>query len=105
MKLYIRNMACNSCKIVVKEELEKLGLHPQKVELGEAEVKEKMTAGQQKKFGDSIKKAGLELIHNKDGILLEKIKKEILEYVYHSDEKLPTSFSRFLSQRLNYSYS
>ena len=73
-------MACNSCKIVVKEELEKLGVHPKKVELGEAEVQEKLTADQQKKFSNGIKKAGLELIHNKEGIMLEKIKKEILEY-------------------------
>ena len=105
MKLFIRNMACNSCKIVVKEELEKLGLHPKKVELGEAEVQEKLTADQQKKFSNGIKKAGLELIHNKEGIMIEKIKKEILEYIYHSDEKLPINFSKFLSRRLSYSYA
>ena len=40
MKLFIKNMACESCKIVVKEELEKLGLHPKIVELGEAEIQE-----------------------------------------------------------------
>jgi AraC-like DNA-binding protein len=105
MKLYIRNMACQSCKIVVKDEIEKLGLHPKNVELGEAEVKEKVTVEQQKKLNSAIKKAGLELIQNKEGILLEKIRKEILEYVYNSDEKMPKNFSKYLSQKLNYSYS
>lgn len=105
MKLYIKNMACQSCIVVVKEELDKLGLHPKKVELGEAEIKEKITPDQQKKFNGAIKKAGLELIQNKEGVLLEKIKKEIIEYVYHSDEKMSVSFSRFLSKKLNYSYT
>ena len=50
MKLYIRNMACESCKIFVKEELEKMGVNPIKVELGEAEVKEKLSEKQQKKY-------------------------------------------------------
>jgi AraC-like DNA-binding protein len=105
MKLFIRNMACSSCKVVVRESLEELGIHPKKVELGEVEVDEKPTAEQLKALGQSIKKAGLELIQNKEGILLEKIKKEILEFAFHSDQKMPKNFSRFLSQKLNYSYS
>jgi len=98
-------MACESCKIVVKEEIEKLGLHPKKVELGEADVKEKVSAEKQKKLNSAIKKAGLELVHNKEGVLLEKIKKEIIEYVYHLEEKPDEKFSRRLSKKLNYSYS
>jgi AraC-like DNA-binding protein/copper chaperone CopZ len=105
MKLFIKNMACESCKIVVKEELEKLGLHPRKVELGEADVKEKVTAEKQHKFNAAIKKAGLEVIHSKEGILLEKIKKEIIEYVYQADEKIPGNFSRYISKNLGYSYT
>ena len=98
-------MACESCKIVVKEELEKLGLHPTKVELGEADVKEKISDEKQKKFNNAIKKAGLEVIHNKEGILLEKIKKEIIEYVHDKEEKRPGNFSKYLSKKLNYSYT
>jgi len=98
-------MACNSCKVLVKESLEEMGLHPRKVELGEVEVEEKLTPEQQTEFNRAIRKAGLELIQNKEGILLEKIKKEILEYAFHSDQKMPKNFSRYLSQKLNYSYS
>ena len=36
MKLYIKNMVCIRCKMVVKQELEKLDLHYTNVELGEA---------------------------------------------------------------------
>jgi AraC-like DNA-binding protein len=97
-------MACESCKIVVKEEIEKLGLHPKNVELGEADVKEKITPEQQKKLNSAIKKAGLELVHSKEGILLEKIRTEIIEYV-NADERISGSFSRYISKKLDYSYT
>ncbi|MDB5201019.1 MAG: transcriptional regulator, AraC family [Ferruginibacter sp.] len=105
MKLFIRNMACNSCKIVVAEALKKQGVEPVKVDLGEAELPKNLKPEQLKAFNSDIKKAGLELIENKEGILLEKIKKEILDYVYHSDKKMPRNFSRYLSKQLNYSYA
>jgi copper chaperone CopZ len=104
MRIYIRNMACESCKIVVQEALQKIGVHAKKVELGEAELDEKLTPEQQQQLNAGIKKAGLELIENKEGILLEKIRKVILEYVFHPKEKMPKNFSRYLGKQLNYSY-
>lgn len=38
-------MVCIRCKMAVKEELTKLGLHYTSVELGEAEILEKISAG------------------------------------------------------------
>ena len=40
MKIYVKNMACESCKVVVKDALEELDISPVKVELGEIETKE-----------------------------------------------------------------
>lgn len=42
MKIYIKNMACESCKVVVKNALEELNLHPTQIELGEATIKEEL---------------------------------------------------------------
>src|SRR5207245_1951397 len=42
MKLLIKNMVSLRCKMIVKSELEKLGLHANIVELGEVEVSEKL---------------------------------------------------------------
>ena len=42
MKIYVKNMACESCKVVVKEALEELDIKPVKVELGEIETKEEI---------------------------------------------------------------
>lgn len=40
MKLYIKNMVCSRCKMVVKSKLEKLELHPIFVELCEVYIQE-----------------------------------------------------------------
>ncbi len=43
IKLYIKNMVCLRCKMLVKEELNKPGYHYTTVESGEAEVIESVT--------------------------------------------------------------
>lgn len=65
MKIYVKNMACESCKIVVKEVLEELEIPTVKVELGEIETKTDLTDDQKKELNKKIKKAGLELLEKK----------------------------------------
>ncbi len=50
MKLYIKNMVCGRCKMVVKAEFEKLGLQTVSVELGEVELQNTITENQKKSF-------------------------------------------------------
>jgi AraC-like DNA-binding protein len=104
MKIYIKNMACESCKIFVKEALEELGIPTIKVELGEIETKKDITESNKKKLNTKIKKAGLELLVKKEGVLIEKIRKVMIDYVYRTEEKQIENFSTLLSSRLNYSY-
>lgn len=105
MKLYIRNMACLSCKVVVKEALEELEIVPVKVELGEVETREDMTAEEKKQLNKKIKKVGLELLESKQGSVIEKIRKVVVDYVYHTEEKLIVNFSDYLAEKLDYSYT
>ncbi|UAY53327.1 helix-turn-helix domain-containing protein [Ferruginibacter albus] len=106
MTLFIRNMACDCCKVLVEEELEKLGVHPQKIELGEVHLKEdELPVKKQKQFTEAIKRAGLEIVENKKGILLEKIKQLIHEYVNNSKEKNSMNLSTYLSKALHYDYA
>lgn len=105
MIIYIKNMACESCKVVVKNALEELEITPVKVELGEIETKEDITDKDKKELNKKIKMAGLELLENKQGILIEKIRKVIIDYVYNSDEKPNIKFSALLSKELNHSYT
>ncbi|MGZ4057077.1 MAG: helix-turn-helix domain-containing protein [Bacteroidia bacterium] len=105
MKIYVKNMACESCKLVVKNALEELNLIPLKVELGEIITKEDVTDNQKKKLNSLIKKAGLELLEKKQGVLIEKIRKIIIDYVYHSEQKPKRKFSVVLSAKLGHNYA
>lgn len=105
MKIYIKNMACESCKVFVKKALEEMGISPIKVELGEIETKEDVSDEKKSELNRVIKKAGLELLEKKQGILIEKIRKVILDYVYKSDHKPNIKFSVLLSEELNLSYA
>jgi YesN/AraC family two-component response regulator len=105
MKIYVKNMACESCKIVLKDALEELDITPVKVELGEVETKEDLTTEEKEKLNSIIKKAGLELLEKKQGVIIEKIRKEIIDYVYNTEEKPLLSFSVLLGEKLNHSYT
>ena len=105
MKIYVKNMACESCKVVVKEALEELDISPVKVELGEIEINEDISDDEKNKLNSKIKKVGLELLEKKEGVLIEKIRKVMIDYVYKSDEKPNIKFSVLLSEKLNLSYT
>jgi len=105
MKLYIKYMVSNRCKMAVKEELKKLGLHFIVVDLGEVEIMETITPDQREKLKISLFDSGLELMDDKRAVLIEKIKNTIIDMVHHSDEMIKTNFSDYLSEKLNHDYT
>ena len=98
-------MVCIRCKMVVKAELEKLGLHYIVVELGEAEIMESISEEQHDQFKEALLKSGLELLDNKKSVLIQKIKNVIIEVIHYSEEPLAINFSDHLSQKLNHNYT
>ena len=93
------------CKMMVKAELDKLGLHYGAVELGDVEVKENITDEQREKLKIALLKSGLELMDDKKAMLIEKIKNVIVEMVHYADERPKTNFSDYLTEKLNYDYT
>ncbi len=98
-------MVCIRCKMVVKEELKKLGLHYVVVDLGEVEIMENISAEQHDRFRDALLKSGLELMDDKKSVLIQNIKNIIIELTHYSDEPLEIKFSEYLSQKLNHEYA
>jgi AraC-like DNA-binding protein len=98
-------MVCIRCKMVVKSELESLGLHYTVVELGEAEITENISANMMDQLNIALKKSGLELIDDKKSMLIEKIKNIIIELVHYSEDQLKINLSDYLSEKLNYDYT
>ena len=105
LKLYIKYMVSNRCKIMVKEELKKLGLHFMVVDLGEVEIMEEITAEQRAELQNALLESGLELMDDKRAILIEKIKNVIIDMVHHSEEVVKTNFSEYLTSKLDYDYT
>lgn len=105
MKIYIKNMVSIRCKMVVKDELKKIGLHYVVVELGEANIYENISILQHKELKEALLRCGLELMDNKKSMLIEKIKNIIIELVHYSEEPLLLNFSEFLHQKLNHDYT
>jgi len=91
--------------MIVKSELQKMGLHFSRVDLGEVEILEQLTQLQRDKLKAALIKFGLELMDDKKSILIEKIKNVIVELIHYSDEPLKVNFSEYLSSKLNYDYT
>lgn len=98
-------MVCSRCKMVVKAELEKAGLHPLIVELGEVDIEEQPASETLNQLNTSLKKSGFEIIDDRKSRMIEKIKNAIVELVHHSGNDLNVNLSSFISQKLNYDYN
>ena len=98
-------MVCIRCKIVVRTELERLGLQWESVELGEAVVKDPVTTQQIQELNEALLKSGLEVMDDKKSQLIEKIKTIVIEQIHYADEPLDINFSEFLVSKLNYDYT
>ena len=98
-------MVCIRCKMVVKSELAKLGLHYFVVDLGEAEIKEGISPQQLAHLSVALRKSGLELMDDKKSMLVEKIKTVIIELVHYSDDQIKINLSDYISEKLNHNYT
>jgi AraC-like DNA-binding protein len=105
LKLFIKYMVSTRCKIVVKEELRKLGLHFIVVDLGEVEIMEELDQTQRNELKCNLLSSGLELMDDKRAVLIEKIKNVIIEMVHHEEEVIKVNFSNHLSEKLNHDYT
>lgn len=105
MKLYIKYMVSLRCKMFVREELKKLGVHYVSVDLGIVEVQDDITDEQLELFAKNLKKGGLELLDDKKNILVERIKNIIIEMIHFSDELPKVNDSNYISEKMDYDYT
>ncbi|MEX0780842.1 MAG: AraC family transcriptional regulator, partial [Balneolales bacterium] len=93
------------CKMMVKEELKKLGLHYVIVDLGTVEILEDITQEQSDKLRANLLKSGLELLDDKRQILVDKIKTAVIEMIHHSDEIPHVNYSDYISKKIGKDYN
>lgn len=105
MKIYIKYMVSNRCKMAVREELRKMGLHFVVVELGEVDVMETLTADQRAELNKGLQASGLELMDDKRAVMIEKVIHVITEMIHHSEEMPKVNYSDFISEKVGYDYT
>ena len=105
MILYIKYMVSQRCKLIVAEILKRLGLHYSYIDLGSVEILNEISEKGWEVLQRQLRKTGLELIEDKKGILIEKVKMLIIEMIHHSNELPKTNYSYYISQKVNYNYT
>lgn len=105
MKLFIKFMVSLRCKMLVKEELKKLGLHFIVVELGEIEIMETISDEQRISLKIALLRSGLELMDDKKAILIERIKNIVIEMIHYADELPEVNYSDYISEKLHHDYT
>ncbi|MDI9320800.1 MAG: AraC family transcriptional regulator [Phycisphaerales bacterium] len=105
MKLYIKYMVSIRCKLLVKAELDKIGLHHCNVDLGVIETTELISDEQKESFRAALLLVGLELMEDKKAVLIERIKNVIVEMVHYSDEFPRVRNSEYIASHLNHDYT
>jgi AraC-like DNA-binding protein len=105
MELHIKNMVSLRCRMVVKQEFQKLGLRYIEISLGKVDIAEELSDDKRALLKVNLLKWGLELMEEKKNILVEKTKILIIEMIHYSDELPDVNNSDYLSEKLGYDYS
>lgn len=105
MTIYIKNMVSIRCKMAVEAALTHIGLPFTRIELGWVEIPAEISIAQRNQIRSDLLQSGLEVIDDIKSILVERVKKIIIELVHYSEEPLPINLSTHLSQQLHYNYT
>jgi len=104
-ELFIKNMVCDRCRMVVGQELERLGLHVTSVQLGAAQILEKLDKQQREGLAENLSKLGFELLDDARSKNVEQIKKIIIQKIHHSEYlDIKVNWSALLADELHQDY-
>jgi AraC family transcriptional regulator len=98
-------MVCQRCVLVVRQELDKIGLQPVSITLGEVELNNPPSEYQVQQLGRQLVSLGFELLDNRRQQQIEKIRHLIIEKVQEGEIPEHFSISDFLSKSLHKEYS
>lgn len=105
MKIHIKNMVCDRCKLVVQQILDELGLHARQIELGEVELTSALDEQQTSEFKHKLQLVGFEWLQDKKGRIIEQLQTVMIELV-HGQEFIPhVNLQQYLSDKLHYDYT
>jgi AraC-like DNA-binding protein len=105
MHLFIKNMVCNRCILVVQQELEKLDIPYAKIDLGDVEMEKAPAPEKLEVLGKQLHALGFELLDDKKTTLVEKLKTTVIRLIHgNENETLNTKLSVYLQEALQVDY-
>lgn len=105
-QLHIKNMVCNRCIKVVKEELERLHFEVKEIKLGRVILNKNTNAQDIERIKETLEAHGFELMSDKRSQLIDQIKSHLIEAIHHSPELLGERISSpAIARKLGYDYS
>jgi AraC-like DNA-binding protein len=105
MVFYIKNMVCDRCVMVVKQQFEELGLPIKRIQLGEVEATTAPDVNVVEDLKERIRNLGFELMDDKKARIVEQIKAAIIQVIHNNGEfQLNKKLSVFLSEKLGADY-
>ncbi len=105
-RISIKNMVCDRCIKVVREELEQGGYQVMELHLGSALLETGASKIDLEHMGRLLKKQGFELLLDQKAELVEQIKSVIIDLIYHNKlEQLSRNVSNEISDRVGRDYS
>ena len=103
--LYVKNMVCNRCIQVVKEELSQLGIAAQDVQLGEVRLTEPVSVDKLTEVSEVFAKRGFEILEDSNSKLIEQIKTTIIDLVHNPEVVINQNVSNYLEGLIGKDYS
>lgn len=103
--LFIKNMVCNRCIMVVQNELDKFDLEVKNIRLGEVILDKEPTTEEKDKLEKALILLGFEVIDDRKSLIIEKIKNTIIDLVHHQDNDIKSNLSDVLSNKLHHDYN
>lgn len=106
LQLYIKNMVCDRCIRVVRDELQKLGLDVRSVTLGEARLAGSLNAAQLSSVKEMLVRNGFEMIEDRNARTIEEIKTAIIRLVHHNHnaEPMKMKYSDYIAKAVGKEY-
>ena len=104
MILHIKNMVCDRCIMVVRQQLDALDLDYKNVQLGQVELRNEPSAEQVESLRARLDANGFELLDDKKAKIVERIKNVIVSLIHRNEEEMNLKLSAILEDKLQLDY-
>ncbi|GGW34616.1 helix-turn-helix domain-containing protein [Arenibacter certesii] len=105
MRVYVKFDFNKTCKTVLREQLDTLGIEYVIHGVGEVEFERPPTLLEMQKMANNLDRYGIEIMDDQQIALVQRIKDAISEWVHEEENPKKYNFSTYLSEKLDYSYT